>query len=95
MSESPALAAAHPSAAALVEALDGCERKLLLSHLAQTSPTVVRAGIVWLGEYHAASRERRRAIHNRKSKERRRLRSAAASNLPISVIMASPRKARG
>jgi hypothetical protein len=28
-------------------------------------------GIVWLGEYHAASRERRRTIHNRKSKDRR------------------------
>ena len=79
MSESPALAAAEPSAAALVEALDGCERKLLLSHLAWTSPAVVHAGIAWLAEYHAASRERRRMIHNRKSKDRRtRPRATAA-----------------
>jgi hypothetical protein len=69
--ESPTLTAPEPSAAALVEALDGCERKLLLSHLARTSPAVVHAGIEWLAEYHAASRERRRTIHNRKSKDRR------------------------
>jgi hypothetical protein len=66
MSESPAPTAPEPSVAALVEALDGCERKLLLSHLAQTSPAVVHAGVVWLGEYHAANRERRRTIHNRR-----------------------------
>ena len=71
MSESPTLAAADPSAAALIEALDGSERKLLLSHLARTSPALVHAGILWLGEYHAASGERRRTIHNRKSKDRR------------------------
>jgi hypothetical protein len=81
LSESPKLATAESSAAAVVEALDGCERKLLLTHLARTSPTVVDAGIMWLGEYHAASRERRRTIHNRKSKDRRRrLRAAAATN---------------
>ena len=70
MSESAA--AAEPAAAALVEALDGSERKLLLSYLARTSPAMVQAGILWLAEYHAASRERRRTIHNRKSQDRRR-----------------------
>jgi hypothetical protein len=71
LSESPILTAPEPHAATLVEALDGSERKLLLSHLARTSPAVIQAGIVWLGEYHAASRERRRTSHNRKSKDRR------------------------
>lgn len=34
------------------EALDGSERKLLLSHLARAYPDVVEAGVAWLAEYH-------------------------------------------
>jgi hypothetical protein len=62
---------AEPSAAALVDALDGCDRKILLGHLARTSPALVDAGIAWMAEYHAANRERRWTIRNRKSEARR------------------------
>jgi hypothetical protein len=62
---------AELSAEALVESLDGSERKLLLARLARAEPTVVEAGVAWLAEYHAANAERRRANHNRKSKSRR------------------------
>jgi hypothetical protein len=63
--------------AAAVESLDGSERKLLLSRLANSNPEVVAAGFAWLAEYHSANRERRRINRNQKAKERRRRRRVA------------------
>jgi hypothetical protein len=67
---------AEPPAEALIEALDGSERKLLLIRLAHVEPAAVAAGTAWLAEYHAANAERRRADRNRKSKDRRRRKRA-------------------
>jgi hypothetical protein len=67
---------AELSAEALVQSLDGSERKLLLARLARAEPTVVEAGVAWLAKYHAANAERRRANHNRKSKSRRQRKRA-------------------
>ncbi len=67
---------AELSAEALVEALDGSERKLLLVRLARAEPAAVEAGVAWLAEYHAANAKRRRVDHNRKSKVRRRRKRA-------------------
>lgn len=61
-------------AAALVEAMDGSERTLLLRHLAATRPDVVQGGIAWLAERRAEAAERRRTDRNRKAKDRRRRR---------------------
>lgn len=61
---------------ALIEALDGSERKLLLVRLARAEPAAVAAGAAWLAEYHAANAERRRTDRNRKSKDRRRRKRA-------------------
>ena len=40
------------AALALIEAMDGSERKLLLDHLAQDYPDVVEAGANWLAGFH-------------------------------------------
>src|ERR1700684_1508389 len=53
------------------EALDGSERKLLLSHLARTYPDVVEAGVAWLAEYHKAARERQRTARRRREHDKR------------------------
>jgi hypothetical protein len=66
--------------AAAVESLDGSERKLLLSRLANSDPEVVGAGFAWLAEYHSANRERRRVNRNQKAKERRRRQRVADCN---------------
>jgi hypothetical protein len=54
------------------DALDGSERKLLLSHLARTYPDVVEAGVAWLAEYHKAARERQRTARRRREHDKRR-----------------------
>jgi hypothetical protein len=75
-------------AEALIEALDGSERKLLLARLARAEPVAVAAGVAWLAEYHAANAERRRTDRNRKSKDRRRRKLAeglAPAATPIGV----------
>jgi hypothetical protein len=59
------------------EALDGSERKLLLSHLARTYPDVVEAGVAWLAEYHEAARERQRAARRRREHDKRQRQRAA------------------
>lgn len=64
------------SAEALVEALDGSERKLLLSHLARAYPEVVEAGFARLAEYHAAAADRQRASRRRREHDKRRRRRA-------------------
>lgn len=60
------------AALALVEAMDGSERAVLLRHIAATSPAVVHGGITWLAAWRADVAERRRVASNRKSKDRRR-----------------------
>jgi hypothetical protein len=70
----------HDGLATAVEALDGSERKLLLVRLADTDAAVVAAAFTWLGEYHAANRERRRVCRNQKAKERRRRRRVDGRN---------------
>jgi hypothetical protein len=64
------------SAAALVEAMDGAERKLLLNHVAQAHPEVVEAGVVWLAEWRAEAAERRRKNARRGEHDRRKRRRA-------------------
>ena len=59
-------------AAAVVEALDGSQRKLLLARLADTDPDVVVAGVTWMEQWHAANAERRREARKEKSRDRRR-----------------------
>ena len=59
-------------AEALVEALDGSERKLLLSHLARAYPDAVETSVAWLAEYHEAARERQRAARRRREHDKRR-----------------------
>jgi hypothetical protein len=66
--ESPAAALVE----ALVEALDGSERKLLLSHLARTYPDVVETSAAWLAEFHEAARERQRTARRRREHDKRR-----------------------
>lgn len=58
--------------AAVVDGLDGSERKLLLARLADSDPVAVEAGLRWLAEWHAGNAERRRTDRNRKAKDRRR-----------------------
>lgn len=57
-----------------VEALDGCERKLLLGHLARVHPDAVDSGFAWLTRYHAAAAERQRAARRRREHDKRRRR---------------------
>jgi hypothetical protein len=67
-----AMADGREDLAAVVGALDGSERKLLLARLADSDPEAVEAGLRWLAQYHAANRERDRIRRNRKAKDRRR-----------------------
>lgn len=73
-------ASSDDGVAAAVELLDGSERKLLLSRLANSDPGVVAAGFAWLAEYHSANRERHRVNRNQKAKERRRRQRFADRN---------------
>lgn len=63
---------AESSAEALVEALDGSERKLLLSHLARAYPDAVETSVAWLAEYHEGARERQRTARRRREHDKRR-----------------------
>jgi hypothetical protein len=63
------------AAAALVEAMDGGERTLLLNHIAQAHPDVVTAGVEWLAEWRAECAERRRKAGRRREHDRRRRRA--------------------
>jgi hypothetical protein len=67
-----AKADAESPAAALVEALDGSERKLLLSHLARAYPDAVETSVAWLAEYHKGARERQRKARRRREHDKRR-----------------------
>jgi hypothetical protein len=65
---------------AAVEALDGSQRKLLLTRLADSEPEAVVAALVWLEQWHAGNREQRRADRNRARKDQRRRQRAARRN---------------
>lgn len=59
-------------AQSLVEALDGSERKLLLSRLARAYPDAVETSVAWLAEYHEGAREQQRTARRRREHDRRR-----------------------
>jgi hypothetical protein len=62
---------AEAGAESSAEALDGSERKLLLSHLARAYPDLVEAGVAWLAEYHEAARERQRKARRCREHDKR------------------------
>lgn len=67
-------------ALALVEAMDGSERTVLLRHIAAARPDVVHGGIAWLAEWRADVAERRRAAQRRREHDRRRRQRAEAGS---------------
>ena len=69
----------EPAAPALVAAMDGAERSLLLAHLAQAHPDAVEAGIDWLARWRAEAAERRRKAARRHEHDRRRRRRLISS----------------
>ena len=68
------------AAVAYVEALDGAERKILLTHIAQAFPDVVEAGVELVARWRAEAAERRRVASRKHEHERRRRRAAEAGN---------------
>jgi hypothetical protein len=66
--------------AAVLAGLDGNDRIRLLDRLADTDPAAVEAGLWWLADWHADTRERRRIRNNRSGTLRDRRRRAAAAD---------------
>ena len=65
---------------AYVDGLDGAERKVLLNHIAQAWPDVVRAGVELVAEWRAECAEHRRKNDRRREHDRRRRRRAEAGD---------------
>jgi hypothetical protein len=75
-SATPVEAGPECAAVAYVEALDGSERKLLLTHIAQAWPEVVEAGAELVAQWRAEAAEHRRKRLRRNEHDRRRRRRA-------------------
>jgi len=76
----PAMVAEDASEAvalALVDAMDGSERRLVLDTIAATWPVLVHAAVALLAERRAEADERRKKAATRNRRERRRRRRSA------------------